>query len=63
MALAAGCAGELLQRRVDGGPKPFHNAGKELVKSGDGWIWQGEGDNYGETNQLEDCWYTYEASL
>lgn len=27
-------------------------------------VWgTGDGDNYGETNQLEDCWYTYEASL
>lgn len=45
------------------GPHPFQNVPQPLTRSGEGWRWQGEGDNEGYTAPIAGDWYYFEARL
>ena len=48
---------------ADGEPAAFQNTDVPLGPSREGWIWHGEGDNYGETRHISGNWYTFYASF
>ena len=48
---------------ADGEPAAFQNTDVPLGPSREGWIWHGEGDNYGETRHINENWYTFYASF
>lgn len=48
---------------VSGEPAGFQNTDVTLVETADGWEWQADGDNCGETTHIEGNWYTYEAEF
>ena len=48
---------------ADGEPAAFQNTDVPLGPSREGWIWHGEGDNYGETRHISGSWYTFYASF
>lgn len=48
---------------ADGAPAAFQNTDVPLGPSREGWIWHGEGDNYGETRHINENWYTFYASF
>lgn len=43
-------------------PIPFQGADATLTKNNTGWYWEA-GGNYGFTEKITDCWYTFEAHL
>ena len=45
-------------------PLAFQNTEVELVQNGhDYWEWKAEGDNYGSTSKIMECWYYFEVSF
>ena len=48
---------------VSGEPAGFQNTDVTLVETADGWEWQADGGNCGETTHIEGNWYTYEAEF
>ena len=45
-------------------PLAFQNTEVELTQGETGyWIWQGEGDNQGETYRIEENWYYFKATF
>lgn len=48
---------------VSGEPAGFQNTDVTLVETADGWEWQADGGNCGETVHIEGNWYTYEAEF
>ena len=48
---------------ADGEPAAFQNTDVPLGPAREGWMWHGEGDNYGETRHISGSWYTFYASF
>lgn len=42
-------------------PLAFQNTAVPLEETGNGWVWQAEGDNHGFTRRLSPGWYYFEA--